>query len=311
MANTEQVPQNSLTKQVIEDYKKNELTPKREAARAELKAAQTKANSSASNRQYKICAYVEGQNVLNFYNTLDFCEAIATVNASAQVADKIKKVETKNGDLKKQFDDVVKSIKDLRTKLYDVEMKAYEMGDAFEDPSNKDQITALNNIIKKEDVEKLMQMSDKVHDQSNLAFSTAVDVAGILTFANVESLKVFGDDLSKKTTDFKKNVDDTVKKSTEDLKKAQQELSDASKALMLDKLSAKDPSVEITAWGETEDFLGDGDNSKCDCLQSIKDVNTVLREIGTNYEDVGGVTLDTNTPDPPKKGGHKNFDPNR
>ena len=147
MANTEQTSSSkSPTTVVIEEYVKNDLTPKRDTAKAELTAAQTKIDSSASNRQYKICAYVKGQEVLNFYNTLDFCEAISTVSASGEVSNKIKKVETKNGDLKKQFDEVVKSIKDLRAKLYDVEMKAYEMGDAYEDPSNKDQISALGGI---------------------------------------------------------------------------------------------------------------------------------------------------------------------
>lgn len=292
MANTAQT---SATTLVIGEYKENILTPKLAAVNAELIAAQTKIDSSASNRQYKICAYVKGQEVLNFYNTLDFCEAISTVSASSEVTNKIKKVEAQNGDLKKQFDDVVKSIKDLRAKLYDVEMKAYEMGDAYEDPSNKDQTGLLKDFLSKSDVEKLVEMADKTHDQSNVAFSTAVDVAGILTFANVESLKGFGDALSKKTADFKKNVDDNVKKGNDDTKKAQQELGDASKALMLDKLAAKDPSVEIKGLTVTGAFLGNGDNSQCDCLSTIADINTTLKEAAENYEH-GGVDLEVVKP---------------
>ena len=284
------------------------MTPKRVAAEAELKAAKTKTASSASNRQYKICAYVEGQQVLDFYNTLDFCEAISTVSASGEVNNKIKKVETKNGDLKKQFDEVVKSIKDLRAKLYDVEMKAYEMGDAYEDPSNKDQVTLLKEFLSKKTVEKMVEMADKTHDQSNKAFVTAVDVAGIMTFSNVESLKGFGDNLSKKTADFKKNIDDNVKKAADDTKKAQQELGDASKALMLDKLAEKDPSVEIESIGKTTTFLDDEDGKKCDALGSIVDVNRVLTESADNYEH-GGVDLEViKTPvlnKPKGKGGYR------
>ena len=309
MANTEQTsPSKSPTTVVIEEYVKNDLTPKRDTAKAELTAAQTKIDSSASNRQYKICAYVKGQEVLNFYNTLDFCEAISTVSASGEVNNKIKKVETKNGDLKKQFDDVVKSIKDLRAKLYDVEMKAYEMGDAYEDPSNKDQISALGGIPDlKPSVEKMVEMADKTHDQSNKAFVTAIDVAGIMTFANVESLKGFGDNLSKKTADFKKNIDDNVKKAGDDAKKAQQELGDASKLLMLDKLAAKDPSVEITSMNNTEKFLGNGDNTQCDKLGTIEDVNTVLKEAADNYAH-GGADLEVIKPvlnKPRSKGGYR------
>jgi hypothetical protein len=304
MANTEQT---SPTKQVIEDYKNNELTPKMNAIKAELDAAQTKTDSSASNRQYKICAYVEGQEMLNFYNTLDFCEAISVVSASGQVGDKIKKVEAKNGELKKQFDDVVKSIKDLRAKLYEVEMKAYDMGDAFEDPTNKDQIMALRGIVDKPTVEKLVDMSDKTHDQANLAFSTAVDVAGILTFANVESLKGFGDALSKKTADFKKNVDENVKKAADDVKKAQQELADASKALMVNKLSGKDPSVENKGLAMTAEFLGDGGNAICDCLPTIEQV---CADLERNYNTDGNEARAKPTTamtkyEKPRKGGYR------
>jgi hypothetical protein len=273
--------QSSPTKQVILDYKKNELTPKLNAAQAESRAAQTKTKSSESNRQYKICAYVKGQEVLNFYNTLDFCEAISAVATSGQIGDKIKKLDAKSGELKKQFDDVVKFIKDLRAKLAEVETKTYDVGDAFEDPSNRDQIVALGGMITIGDMNALVDMADKAHDQSNFAFSTAVDVAGILTFANTESLKGFGDALSQKTADFKKNIDENVKKTTEDVKKSQQELSDASKALMVNKLTAMDPSVECTGLNKTSAFLGEGDNTACDCLDpaTIKEVCEALEKI--------------------------------
>ena len=271
--------QSSPTKQVILDYKKNELTPKLKAAQAELNAAQTKTKSSESNRQYKICAYMKGQEVLDFYNTMDFCEAISAVATSSQIGDKIKKLDTKNGELKKQFDDVVKSVKDLRTKLYAVEMMAYEAGDAFEDPTNRDQINALDRTITVAHMNDLVEMADKAHDQSNAAFNIAVDVAGILTFANTESLKGFGDSLSQKTADFKKNVDDNVKKTTEDVKKSQQELSDASKALMVNKLTAKDPSVDCTSLNKTGEFLGEGDNAACDCLDPA-----TIAEVWVNLE---------------------------
>ncbi len=304
MAITEQT---SPTKQVIEEYRKNELTPKKTTAEAELSAADTRIDSSASNRQYKICAYVEGQRVSDFYNTLDFCEAIAAVSTSGQVSDRIKKVETKNGDLKKQFDDVVKGIKDLRAKLYEVEMKAYDMGDAYEDPTNADQIKALPSNIDKARVTLLIDVADKTHDQSNTAFSTAVDVAGIMTFTNIESLKSFGDTLSKKAVDFKKNVDDNVKKSGDDMVKAQQELSEASKTLMLDTFGKKDPSVEIMSWQATDTFLGDGSNANC--IGSIEEVNGALRELADNYEHVGGINLEVSDGRPAKP--HKKFDPNR
>jgi hypothetical protein len=304
MANTEQT---SPTKQVIEEYRKNELTPKKTTAEAERDAADTRIEGSASNRQYKICAYVEGQRVSDFYNTLDFCEAIAAVSTSGQVSDRIKKVETKNGDLKKQFDEVVKAIKDLRVKLYDVEMKALDMADAYEDPSNADQIKALPNSIDKARVTLMVDVADKTHDQSNTAFSTAVDVAGIMTFTNIESLKGFGDNLSKKAVDFKKNVDDNVKKSNEDRGKAQQELGEASKILMLDTFGRKDPSVEIMAWKATDTFLGDGSNAKC--VGSIEEVNGALKELADNYEHVGGITLEVSDGRPPKP--RKNFDLDR
>lgn len=273
-----------MTKQVILDYKTNELTPKLNAVQAELSAAQTKTKSSESNRQYKICAYVKGQEVLNFYNTLDFCEAISAVATSGQIGDKIKKLDAKNGELKKQFDDVVKAVKDLRAKLYDVEMKTYEVGDAFEDPTNRDQIVALDRMITVGHMNALVDMADKAHDQSNAAFNTAVDVAGILTFANTESLKGFGDALTQKTADFKKNIDENVKKTTEDVKKSQQELSEASKALMVNKLTAKDPSVECTGLNKTGEFLGEGDNVACDCLDPAT-IAEVWAELEKNYEE--------------------------
>ena len=276
--------QSSPTKQVILDYKKKELTPKLKAVEAELNAAQTKTKSSESNRQYKICAYMKGQEVLNFYNTLDFCEAISAVATSGQIGDKIKKLDTKNGELKKQFDDVVKAVKDLRTKLSEVEMKTYEVGDAFEDPMNRDQINALDRTITVKDMNALVEMADKAHDQSNVAFSTAVDVAGILTFANTESLKGFGDALSQKTADFKKNIDENVKKTAEDVKKAQQELSEASKSLMVNKLTANDPSVESKGLKKTDAFLGEGDNAACDCLDPAT-IAEVWEALEKNYEE--------------------------
>jgi hypothetical protein len=299
----------SPTIQVIEEYKKNELTPKRETAQAELTAADTRVDSAASNRQYKICTYVEGQRVSDFYNTLDFCEAIAAVSTSGQVQEKIKKVEGQNADLKKQFDDIVKSVKDLRAKLYTVEMSAYEVGDAYEDPSNADQVNVLRKEIKldKAQVTLLVDRADKTRDQANTAFSTAVDVAGTMTFSNIETLKPFGDVLSKKTADFKKNVDEAAKKSGEDGKKAQQELGEASKTLMLETLSRKEPAVQVAAWNATEAFLNTADLDK---FGSIQDVNTALSELANNYKDVG-VKLDTYQGVPQKDGTKVKFDPNR
>ena len=295
----------TMTAKAIADYRAD-LATRIQTATADAASATTSQGSANSNRQYKICAFNKTQDTLTFYANLDFCTAIEAQQNGIKIGDKITAIGKQYDDFQKKFNDALKAIKGLRTQLLDVENKAYDVGNQFEDPCNVEQVRKLKDVTNKTMVmEQLIKPADDASDQANLTFATAVDIAGIQTFSSIDSLKNFGMGLKDKTDGFKKNVDENSKKATDDLKKAQTELGKATETLIVGMLTSKDSAVLLASEQATDGTLGN--DGFCGGLPDDK-IKTICQDIENRFsqtETTESPNRPSKAPPPPRQKGYR------
>ncbi|MBK6931908.1 MAG: hypothetical protein IPH12_14005 [Saprospirales bacterium] len=113
------------------------------------------------------------------------------------------------------------------------------------------------------------------------AFDSVVTIAGIQTFANIDSLKNFGQQLLDAAKGFKTNIDENIKKSAEDVKTAQSELTKTLEELTAARFNLYTECVSVDALGLISEFICSGE---CDDNKKIEDF---CDKISQNFGDDG------------------------
>lgn len=221
-------------------------------------AASTTYIASQENTQSRLCLLTKAEKNLSVYRQLDNCVATAT----AKGTDLLKTVEVTNllqaeTNLKKQFDDVLKAIKEANKKLDEVEVASNYLQDAFEEPRNIDSRQALERSIKnsKELIDKIAMKADECNDRIDYALEEAVITVGKQTFLNISGLNEFIIRLTDGVKLFTEDIASNVKTGNEHVTETQKNLTEAIKQQVASQIDFFEASINLDGLEKVKKFI--------------------------------------------------------
>ncbi len=220
-----QEEEKSPTNDFIDKCKK-ELCHEKVAAQSKEDACCTDVNSQDQDNQYKICCLVTTQKTNQFYQNFKFCIGQPGARTGENTEAKIEELIKKEEDLKTKFKDLTKMIKSSRDKMKAAVECACGLERCFdeEERCNPDILKALEDGIPgfKSQVLECSTETEKCYEKLNTAFDSAIDISGILTFSDVDSLQAPAKGLVAKmkalTEDYESVIGTTTDRLKEDIR---------------------------------------------------------------------------------------------
>jgi len=269
-------PTEELIDQCIESLK-----DEKKAKRAEQKALKTACDLKECVEDYKVCCLQKSREVWDTYNQLDLCYVVSSSKKVDLLNEDIKKYCDKENELEKKLKDVVKCVNETKTKLNEVVNEACRIDRCIKEEKRcknglYDQIKGAKNEWRAliQDIEVCSV------DCFNIAcktFDVGVDVVGLQTFVDIESLKKLGEDLDGYFGRLETDVADNIQKAEAEWKKARTELVDIQQQLVTGKFAKCEADNCKDAVTETLEFLCDP--GACDQLEpSLEDLCAKVKE---------------------------------
>ena len=217
-----QEEEKSPTNDFIEKCKK-ELCDEKVAAASESEACKKEEEALDQDRQYKICCLVNSQEANTFYQNFKFCIGQPGSKTTEKSVDKIKDLIEKEKNLNSQYKDLTKMIKEARDKMKAAVECACGLERCFdeEERCNPDILKALEDGIDgfRNRILECKSETENCYEKLNKAFDSAIDISGILTFSDVDSLESPGNNLKEKIAELTKDYDEAIKTTSENVTK--------------------------------------------------------------------------------------------
>lgn len=269
------------------------LEDEKKTKRAQGKAYDLRCDLLECVEDYKICCLVKSREVWDTYNNLDLCYTVAAYKKVVLLNEDIKKYCDKEKELEQKLKEAVKCVKETKTKLNDVVNEACKIDRCIKEEKRckkglHEQLKGANNEWK-ELLESIETGSVDCFTKACEAFDVGVDVVGLQTFVDIESLKKLGEDLAGYMDAYTKDMSTNIQKAEAEWKKAREEVVQITKELMAGKFAKCDADNCKDAVEDTLEFLCDPD--ACDNLypsleelcQKVKE--NFGKEIGEEYEE--------------------------
>ena len=257
------------------------------ALKAEKDASIIKRTAREEVEQYKICCFVKAQQAFHTYTSLDLLVATKAKKTVEVLGGNVKKyIEIDNG-LAKILSETVKSIKEVKKKLAEVADEACKLDRCVEEEQrcNPDLKKALENGVPriKEAIRIIRDSSKNCYDLSSRAFDAGVEIVGVQSFTNLESLKKMSDELTLSVSKFKIDIDLNTKKAYEDMTKCKEEyvtVVQELEQLDFDRCTAE---VQFKAVKASRDFICDPHCERCD--DDGRGLQELCRKVKKNFDD--------------------------
>lgn len=210
-----------------------------------------KRHESISEREgYKKCSFVWSEEYYHYYRDLNLAYASKLLQSSESIKERVA-VNTASGkELSDTLQEIVKSAKDLKTKMLDLSKAADELKWATKDPCNKAAMTIITGKPQEgckeqkpepeptkecEDAEdifrKLIKWPHLLTEDLVRLIKSAADVKGIQVFSNVGTLDELQKKLNEEAKDFDTKIQEAIKKGEAAVKNSYTELSKVAQEL--------------------------------------------------------------------------------
>ncbi len=237
------------------------LEDERKSKQAEVKALKRACELKECVEDYKICCLVKSREVWDTYNNLDLCYTISSYKKVTLLNEDVKRYCDKEKELEQKLKEAVKCIKETKTKLNDVVNEACKIERCIKEEKRckkglYEQLKGPKNEWKTllEDIE---SCSTDCFNRACMTFDIGVDVVGIQTFVDIESLKTLGEDLQEYLEEYRSDVDANIQKAEIEWKKARAELVVVKEELVAGKFAKCDADNCKDGLKETIEFLCD------------------------------------------------------
>jgi len=258
--------QKSPTEELI-DQCIEQLEDQRKAKQAEKKALETACKLKECVEDYKVCCLEKSQDVWVTYNQLDLCYTSKSTMAVELLNGHINKYCDKEKELEQKLKEAVKCIGETKKKLNEVVNEACKLDRCVKEEKRcknglYDQIKGAKNEWKSL-IKEIEAHSVECFNRACNTFDKGVDVVGIQTFVDIESLKVLGSDLQKYTLELQSDIESNIQKSYDQWSKDRAELVTIQKELVQEQFAKCDADNCKDAIRETLEFLCDPNAYLC------------------------------------------------
>ncbi|RAJ06506.1 hypothetical protein LX64_01633 [Chitinophaga skermanii] len=232
------------------------------------------ADDTACNERKITRAFIKAVDEYSFLNN---CIAVSTSKDVVGIADLLSKtIVVKGGEMTSRYGKAVDAIKNAKKKVNNVNLYSEQLDDAIADSSNSEELKVIREILKKtgapiiEDASAAFVTSvDGIVNQADDVAQSAVKVAGINEFINIDSLTQLSKTITEDATKFVSDVD-------KKLKDVQKKLEDSRKVLST-------ALVSLSTANSTKD-------TATDYLEAVNKIGTYLKDL--NCDNVSCKDLD-------------------
>ncbi len=267
MSNSSETKPSSPTVEILKECKL-EICRDKVTAKSEFNATCTDYWSVQEDLQYKICCLVKAQSTHTFYSNFKYCLGQKANKETELVNTKIGDLVAKEAELQSCFKDLMKMIKETKDNMSKVEEVACRIQNCKEEDErcNPDLVEKLINGIPnlftgKGDEPSIMDVCVTAIKDSNQkikdAFNAGVDISGILTFSDIDSLESIGQSLASLLGDLKKDCDENIAYSSGMIDSSNQELLDVINNVSEAEFEKCTINSKVQAQSAVYDFLCD------------------------------------------------------
>jgi hypothetical protein len=225
-------------------------------------------------RGYKLCTLAETDETWNFYHDLDNYELFDFQSSAVIIQSHIDGYVKKDDDLGTLIKDGSKLLNDLKTKLMDANNASCTMRNCLQSVLGEDCLP--------DQLKAVTEIARELSENGQHAAEAMIDIAGIHTFANLNSLKTLAADLVTLVKDFKACTDGYIKQADDAIVKAQTDLTTVIKDLNEEEFQSFEETSLLNSTNSTIEFICEGECPPIECVEEI------CRETSTDSEKGGG-----------------------
>jgi hypothetical protein len=272
---------------------KKDLCTKRAAAQSEKNAADTQRKQAESVLENKKQCLLKAKCTLETYQGMDYSVGLKSATNSESIKKNSEEYLAKDGELATSLKGVAQTLKLVKEKIADLKAAACMLDTCVKDSCNAQQIKIIEKTIpdfKQEVADKLISVTNATNGLADTAFIHAVEITGIQTFSNVDSLVELSKNLQAKVKEFKSDLDGNVKERTDEVKKSHEEYAAAVVEFSKKTSDKRKKSVYLEGLAFSLDFicLPTDPDSEIDIIcEKVKDTFRPGRKCRDHEEDDG------------------------
>lgn len=214
-------------------------------------------------RGYKLCTLAETEKTLGYYRDLDNYELFDIQQSIVILATNAAMYITWDGDLTKSIKEASKMLNDLKTKMLEANNAACAMRNCLQS------IIGFSDSEVPKELQAVTDLAKKLSEDSQKAAEAMVTIAGIHTFADLQPLKKFVQDLAAAVKELKALTDGYIKTAGDRLKEAQAELTKVIDGLNTEMFVSAEAQSAINGLNGALSFICGSKCRSIECLEEI------------------------------------------
>ncbi len=291
---------------------------------------QTKFDGEKDVFKEKKCMFLHTEENYRRYRNLEICAGTELLQTNDSIKANVAGLNKWNKDLNKILTDLIKQIKDAKSKFADLKSASCKLDDSITDKCNAAQWKALTGKTSencKDDPKPPIDACKNAETEINnlicypkglgkdidYIFQSSADVTGIQIFSNIDTLEPLQKSLSDKSNAFEKLISETMKTRKSELDKLQDDLVVSVKSITQSAMDRNSMRSDFEGYYDAVDFLccpscdcvndnpndsnSDKDNCKDECNPRLYDCETAICVICDDVQK----TFCCDTPDDPDK----------
>lgn len=280
------------TDEIINKYREN-LDKEVATSESNKEAKEKERDTQDKIENYKICLYVKANETSTIYENLKFYVSEGSSNEAGLIKTKVTEIKQKNTALSGLVNTTVANIKNIRTAMNGAADIACRLERSKEEEKrcHPDIYNALQNGIPTiwDTLEAIKNMTNENFDQISAVFDCAVDVSGIQTFANLDSLTEFCDKLVTATGVLKQDVEGNITSSADKKKAVATQLVEVQKGISQIRYAASGIISTLDAKTGVQDYL-DANVPECQEADPAAKIKESCQKIMEEEEEVAAAT---------------------
>lgn len=276
---------NTPTQEAKKKYK-YELCKEKVACSSEKTSRQQDFTKVKEDEQYRICELIKAEETQKIYQNIDYTVGVGALKEAELVKNTLKEVEEQNKTLVKNLQDAVKQIKDTKNKMATALEVVCKLDRCIEEEErcNIDIYNELNELEGFwDELDAVKNATNSAYQKANAAFDAVVDISGIQTFANLEGLKEYNDDMATAIGNFKGDLQVNLESSAGLMKTVSENFTLVLQELSLARYEESKTISTCEGKDKTYDFLGSTCDPPVEAIQRIREA--CAKVVNSNIDD--------------------------
>jgi hypothetical protein len=228
----------------------------------------------------KKCMFLHTEENYRRYRNLDICAGTELLQTNDSIKANVNKLKDWNKNLNTLLVDLVKKIKDAKSKFSDLYDTADKLNKSYNDKCNAAQKRAITGRITEgcdqepkppidackdagDNIDMLICMPNGLFKDIDFILQSSADVVGIQVFSNIDTLEQLQKDLTDKSQKFETHINTAMKTRKSELDKLQDDLVKSVKSVTQSAVDRNSARSDFEGYYDAVNFMC---CPKCECV---------------------------------------------